>query len=130
MTKTSQNRALLLNLGAITVLTAVSSIVFKLSLAYRDPISSDFTIYIEIAKGLSLNPATYDPKGVWPLGYPLALRALSFLGNWHYAGAAISFINGICKTKFTLLSLKKPCWYALKRIVLLTPRYFAARDNV
>ena len=93
MTKTSQNRALLLNLGAITVLSAVSSIVFKLSLAYRDPISSDFSIYIEIAKGLSLNPATFDPSGAWPLGYPLALRALSFLENWHYAGAVISFIS-------------------------------------
>jgi hypothetical protein len=84
---------MLLNLGAITVLTAVSSSVFKLSLAYRDPISGDFPTYIDIAKGLTLNPATYDPTGVWPLGYPLALRALSFLGNWHYAGAAISFIS-------------------------------------
>ena len=93
MTKTSQNRALLLNLGAITVLSAVSSIVFKLSLAYRDPISSDFSIYIDIAKGLTLNPATFDPSGAWPLGYPLALRALSFLENWHYAGAVISFIS-------------------------------------
>ena len=93
MTKTSQNRALLLNLGAVVVLSAISSVIFKLSLVYGDPISGDFSGYIKIAKVLSLNPATYDPSGVWPLGYPLALRALSFLENWHYAGAAISFIS-------------------------------------
>lgn len=91
---------------AICVLSTISTFVLWLSLTYKDPISGDFSSYISIATNLIFNPRTFDPAGTWPLGYPLALRAMSLMGDWNRAGALISYAS--------LLTISISSYYALK----------------
>jgi hypothetical protein len=116
------SRSRLLDFCLISVLAAISAYIYKLSLTHRASISGDFPYYVQFAEGLSLDPSTFDPMGVWPLGYPLALRALSGLGSWQEVGSLIGFL--------ALLTIGIASFFLLKTAYGSIPSFLGALVSV
>lgn len=87
------NRTKILDFFSLSVIAMLSAYVYGLSLVFRNSISGDFPYYVQFAQGLSPDPQTFDPMGVWPLGYPLVLRMFSGLGSWNEVGSLVSFLS-------------------------------------
>lgn len=116
------SRSRLLDFSLIAILAAIATYIYRLSLTHRASISGDFPYYVQFAEGLALDPRTFDPMGVWPLGYPLALRALSGFGSWQEVGSLISFL--------ALLTVAVASFFLLKTAYGAIPSFLGALATV